>query len=234
VAVDEKYFYVIDDARIARHDKQTGQFLNEWVGQPGGAIRHLNSGIVQDGLLVCSHSNFPELPMNNSLEFFDLVALQPVKSIAVTGEHGSLVWAERKAGFRWACFANYDGVGGVPGRDHRETLFAKFDEQFQLVETWHFPPQVLAAFKPMSSSGGSWGDDGLLYVTVHDAKELYVLRLPKSGSTLEYITTIDVPFEGQAWSWDRSQMRVLYAISRPKGEVAIVRVPEIAADLMRH
>ena len=57
---------------------------------------------------------------------------------------------------------------------------------------------VISAWGTMSSSGGSWGDDGLLYVTGHDARELYVLRLPERGPVLDYVTTIDVPFEGQA------------------------------------
>jgi hypothetical protein len=226
VAVGEKWFYVIDDTRLARHEKQTGEFLNEWKDPPGGTIRHLNSGIVQDGLLVCSHSNFPDLPTTNSLESFDLMTLQPVKSVSVTGEPGSLVWAERRDGFWWACFANYDPPLGASGRDHRDTLFAKLDDQFRLVQSWHFPARVLQKFKPWSCSGGSWGDDGLLYVTGHDAKELYVLRVPKSGSVLEFVTTIEVPFEGQAWSWDRSQERVLYAVSRKTSEVVMAFLPK--------
>jgi dipeptidyl aminopeptidase/acylaminoacyl peptidase len=158
--------------------------------------------------------------------------LQPVRSVNVTGEHGSLVWAERKDGFWWACFANYDAPVGAPGRDHRHTIFAKLDDRFRLVNSWRFPSQVLAAFKPWSCSGGSWGDDGLLYATGHDAKMLYVLRLPKSGPALESVTTIEVPFEGQAWAWDRSQERGIYAISRPRSEVVVVRLPEMPAELM--
>jgi hypothetical protein len=83
----------------------------------------------------------------------------------------------------------------------------------------------------MSSSGGSWGDDGLLYVTGHDAKEMYVLRLPARGVKLEYVTTIAVPFEGQAFAWDPSERRVAYGITRSTGEVVVARIPEIPVAL---
>ena len=73
---------------------------------------------------------------------------------------------------------------------------------------------------------------GLLYVTGHDAKELYVLRLPRQGSTLEYVTTIDVPFEGQAWAWDRSEGRILYGIVRRTREVVVARIPEVPAAVL--
>jgi hypothetical protein len=92
---------------------------------------------------------------------------------------------------------------------------------------------VVAAWGASSSSGGSWGDDGLLYATGHDAKELYVLRLPKLGSTLEYVTTIDLPFEGQSWAWDRSEKRIIYGITRSTREVVVARIPEVPAALWR-
>ena len=80
--------------------------------------------------------------------------------------------------------------------------------------------------------GGSWGDDGLLYTTGHDEKQLYVLRLPKMGVTLDYVTTIEVPFEGQSWAWGRSERRVIYGIIRRTGEVVVARIPELPAELL--
>jgi hypothetical protein len=95
--------------------------------------------------------------------------------------------------------------------------------------SWLFPPQVMATWGDSSCSGGDWGDDGLLYVTGHDAAELHVLRLPGQGVTLEYVTTIDVPFEGQAWAWDRSRKgeRVIYGISRARQEIIAARIPAL-------
>ena len=74
----------------------------------------------------------------------------------------------------------------------------------------------------------------MLYVTGHDAAELYVLRLPRHGVTLEYVTTIDVPFEGQAWAWDRTNPgeRIIYGISRRFGQIIAARIPEVPENLL--
>jgi hypothetical protein len=233
VAVDDRHFYGIGNFVVGKYDKRTGERVGEWIGLNGGPIIHLNGGHVQDGLLVLAHSNFPQLPMASSLEYFDPVTVRPVRSLSLGVRHGSLTWAERKDGCWWACFAQYSDKGGTPGRDNRWTIFGKFDDRWQQLESWLFPPQVVAAWGASSSSGGSWGDDGLLYVTGHDAKELYVLRLPKLGVALEYVTTIDVPFEGQSWAWDRGAKRILYGISRPTRTVVVARIPELPAELRR-
>ncbi len=232
VAVDAKYFYGIGNYVVGKYDKVTGERVAEWVGLRGGATIHLNGGLIQDGLLVMAHSNFPQLPMASSLEYFDPATVQPVKSVSLGIRHGSLTWAEKKDGFWWACFAHYNDQGTAPGTDNRFTMVGKFDEHWQVIESWIFPPQVVANWGPSSSSGGSWGDDGLLYTTGHDEKELYVLRLPKMGVTLDYVTTIEVPFEGQSWAWDRTDKRVIYGIIRRTGEVVVARIPEIPAKIL--
>ena len=198
----------------------------------GGATIHLNGGLIQDGQLVLAHSNFPQLPMASSLEYFDPVTVQPVKSVSLGIRHGSLTWAEKKDGFWWACFAHYNDQGTAAGTDNRSTLFGKFDDQWNVLESWIFPAQVVTHWGKSSSSGGSWGDDGLLYTTGHDEKELYVLRLPKMGVALEYVTTIEVPFEGQSWAWDRSDKRIIYGIIRRTGEVVVARIPELPKTLL--
>ncbi|MEO6244236.1 MAG: hypothetical protein ABIQ12_02265 [Opitutaceae bacterium] len=231
VAVDDRFFYGIGNYVVGKYDKVTGERVAEWVGLRGGATIHLNGGLVQDGLLVLAHSNFPQLPMASSLEYFDPATVRPVKSQSLGIRHGSLTWAEKRDGFWWACFAHYNDQGTAPGADNRSTVVGKFDERWQVVESWLFPPQVVASWGRSSSSGGSWGDDGLLYTTGHDEKDLYVLRLPKMGVTLDYVTTIAVPFEGQSWAWDRSDKRVVYGISRTSGEVIVARIPELPASL---
>jgi hypothetical protein len=232
VAVDAHYFYGIGNYVVGKYDKLTGERLAEWVGLRGGPTIHLNGGIVQDGQLVMAHSNFPQQPMASSVEYFDLATVQPAKSVSLGIRYGSLTWAEKKDGFWWACFAHY--TNAVTGTDNRSTLVGKFDEHWQLLESWIFPPQVVAQWGKASSSGGSWGDDGLLYATGHDEKELYVLRLPKMGVALEYVTTIAVPFEGQSWAWDRSEKRVIYGINRSTSEVVVVRIPELPEQLRQH
>lgn len=232
VAVDAHHFYGIGNYVVGKYDKTTGARVAEWVGLRGGATIHLNGGLIQDGQLVLAHSNFPQLPMASSLEYFDPVTVQPVKSVSLGIRHGSLTWAEKKDGFWWACFAHYNDQGTAPGTDNRSTLFGKFDDQWNLLESWIFPTQVVTNWGKSSSSGGSWGDDGLLYTTGHDEKELYVLRLPKMGVALEYVTTIEVPFEGQSWAWDRSDKRVIYGIIRRTGEVVVARIPELPKTLL--
>jgi hypothetical protein len=231
VAVDAKHFYGIGNYVVGKYDKVTGERVAEWVGLRGGATVHLNGGLIQDGQLVLAHSNFPQLPMASSLEYFDPASVRPVKSVSLGIRHGSLTWAEKKDGFWWACFAHYNDQGTAPGTDNRSTMVGKFDENWQLLESWLFPPQVVASWGKSSCSGGSWGDDGLLYTTGHDASELYVLRLPKMGVTLEYVTMIKVPFEGQSWAWDRTDRRVIYGIIRRTGEVVVAKVPELPAAL---
>lgn len=232
VAVDRDHFYGIGNFIVGKYDKRTGERVGEWIGLRGGPIIHLNGGLVQDGLLVLSHSNFPQLPMASSVEYFDPATVRPVRSVSLGLRHGSLTWAERRDGEWWACFAHYNDQGFEPGRDQRWTHVARFDDRWQMLESWLFPPQVVATWGKSSCSGGGWGPDGLLYATGHDAKELYVMRLPRLGSVLEYVTTIDVPFEGQSWAWDPAEPRVVYGIIRRTREVVVARIPEVPAALL--
>ncbi len=234
VAVDAEHFYGIGNHALVKHRKDTGERVAHWFGPRNGAIIHLNSGWVDGDRLVLSHSNFPQLPMASTLETYDARTLEPLASHALGLRLGSLTWAVRRDGFWWACFANYNDGGTTPGFDQRWTHVAKFNDDWQELQAWLFPPQVIATWGDSACSGGDWGDDGLLYVTGHDLPELHVLRLPKQGVTLEYVTTIDVPFEGQSWAWDRSAVgeRVIYGISRAKQEVIVARIPEVPATLL--
>jgi len=233
VAVDAEHFYGIGNHALVKHRKDTGARVAEWFGPRGGAIIHLNSGWLDGDRLVLSHSNFPQLPMASSLEIYDSRSLQPIENYSFGIRLGSLTWAVRHQGSWWACFANYNDNGSPPEVDQRWTYVAQFDDNWQQRQSWLFPPQVIATWGDSACSGGDWGDDGLLYVTGHDAPELHVLRLPKQGVTLEYVTTIDVPFEGQSWAWDRSARgeRVIYGISRARQEVIVARIPEVPATL---
>lgn len=109
------------------------------------------------------------------------------------------------------------------GRDNRWTTLVKFTSTWQQLEAWAFPSNVLQAFSPYSTSGGTWGYDGLIYCTGHDKPELYVLKLPERGHTLQYVKTIPTISEGQAFSIDRSvkDKRVLYGITRNDNYVIV-------------
>jgi len=231
-AVDGRYFYGIGNHVLVKHRKDSGERVAEWISPRGGPVVHFNAGFVEDDRLVLAHSNFPQLPMASSLEVHDAGTLAPISSHSFGIRLGSLTWAVRRGGSWWACFANYNDAGTTPGFDQRWTYFGQFDDRWQLLRSWLFPPQVIATWGVSSCSGGDWGDDGLLYTTGHDAPELCVLQLPRQGVTLEHVTTIDVPFEGQGWAWDRSRRgeRVIYGISRRRKEIIAARIPTIRAD----
>ncbi len=231
VCVDAEHFYGIGNHALVKHRKDTGERVAHWFGPTGGPIIHINSGWVDGDRLVLSHSNFSQLPMASSLEFYDKHTLQPTGSYSFGIRLGSLTWAVRHNGFWWACFANYNDSGTTPGFDQRWTFLAQFDDDWQQLQSWLFPPQVIGTWHESSCSGGDFGDDGFLYVTGHDEALLHVLRLPKQGVTLEYVTTVKVPFEGQSWAWDRSAGRVIYGISRARQEVIAANIPVLPQGL---
>jgi hypothetical protein len=229
-AVDAKHFYGIGNRTLVKHRKDSGARVAEWTSPEGGPIVHFNSGYVARGRLVLAHSNFPQLPMASSLEMHDARTLAPVSSHSFGFRLGSLTWAVRHRGFWWACFANYNDRGTTPGFDQRWTHLGQFDDLWQMRQSWLFPQSIVATWGDSACSGGDWGDDGFLYVTGHDAPELYVMRLPRQGVLLEHMATIEVPIEGQGWAWDRSLLpdqRVIYGISRRNREIVAAQIPPL-------
>ena len=233
-AVDDEHFYAVVNYAIGKYRKKDGAKVTGWRGERGGAFRHLNSCYAAAGELVCAHSNFPELPMASSLEIFDARDLAHKSSRALGFSLGSLTWAERRKTDQggeewWAGFAHYDGKGGEPGRPHTYASVARFDAEWRLLEQWLLPASVLAPMAPHAASGGSFGPDGLIYLTGHDRREIYVVAPPRAGVRLEHLATIEINAEGQAFAWDRSQAdkRILYAISRPSREVRAFEIPSL-------
>jgi len=226
VAVDGRSFYAVANSDIGRYDKITGGRTGGWSGDPK-LFPHLNSCAAIAAELVCASSNYPAAPMASTVEVFDRAALTHTRSIPLGTQPGSLTWLARQGGAWWACFANYDGKGGEAGRDHTATALVKFDDAWRPLGQWRFPPSVLERFKPSSASGGVWGDDGLLYVSGHDAGEVYVLRVPPAGGELEHVATISAPIEGQAIALDPGEGRMLYGIVRKTRQVVAMRLPRV-------
>ncbi len=226
VAVDREYVYTVSNNTLAKYDKASGAKLAEWNGDRR-RFPHINSCTVIAAELVCANSNFPAVPHWSSVEFFDPATLAHRRSVALGPGRGSLTWVERRDGAWFATFANYDGTGGEPPRDHRHTVLVRFDDDWRQTLAWSFPAEVLRRFAPMSSSGGGFGPDGLLYVTGHDHPELYVLRLPVAGAELEHVATIPAAIEGQAIDWDETAPGELYGISRARREIVRLRVPAL-------
>ncbi len=224
VAADATSFYAIDNSRIARYDRATGQRTGLWKGDPD-RFPHLNSCILRARELVCAGSNYPKTPMESRVEVFDPVAMRHLRTIDLGRQGGSLTWADWKDGAWWAGFANYDGRGGEAGRDHTATKVVKFDGRWRPLATWTFPPEVLARMKPYSASGGAWGPNGRLYVTGHDRSEVYVLDAPAGGGVLTLVATLPTAMGGQAIAFDPTG--ALFGIRRASGEVVEMRLPPV-------
>ncbi len=223
VAVGPRDVYAISNWELVRYDKKTGEKRAEWTGDKA-RFPHINSCAVIAKALVCASSNFPAAPHVSTVEVFDPMTLAHRRSISLGPGTGSVTWVDRHDGAWWAMFANYDGKGGEPPRDHRHTTLVKFDDQWRRLEAWALPPTVLERIAPMSISGGGWGPDGRLYLSGHDRPELYVMRLPQGGGVLDHLDTIGMEAEGQGVDWDESESGVLYGITRRTREILAMRV----------
>ncbi len=223
VAVDGSFFYVISNTSVYKYKKEDGNMVAFFDGKKEGVMKHLNGGIVRKGKLYCAHSNFPNSPMASSIEIFDTRTMQHIGSHSFGLFGGSATWIDDKDGYWWVAFANYNGKHSSEGRDNRWTQLVKFTKKWEKVSSWVYPANVLEAFAPFSNSGGTWNRDGELYATGHDPRELYVLKIPVSGFTLQYIRTIPIINKGQGIALDRSVKtgETLYAVNREDNSIIV-------------
>lgn len=221
VAVDATHFYAIANTEIGKYRKADGSRVAGWKGDPHGPIKHLNAGIVLDGRLYCAHSNFPSLPEESSLEIFDTATMAHLERHAIEHPPGSLTWIVRRNGGWFACFAHY-----AKSSDPALSRVARLDEHWQVLQAWAFPADLIAHFAGSSSSGGDFGPDGHLYVTGHDARELYVLDLPPAGKEAIWRDTIPLSTAGQAFAWDPTAPSLLYSIERRTREVVVSKIEQ--------
>lgn len=225
-AADAKSVYAIDNNIIARYDKKTRQKTGEWRADPE-RFSHLNSCSLRGRFLVCANSNYPQTPMASSVVWVNTETMRLARVRQLGRAFGSLTWIQWRKGSWWACFAHYDGRGGEKGYDHRATVLVRYDSKFKARATYRFPDSVLTKFSPSSSSGGSWNSDGMLYVTGHDKREIYALRLPARSNTLIHIATISSPTAGQGIGWDPSTPRMLWSIERATKTLVASHIPEV-------
>ena len=233
IAVDASYFYVVNNYTIEKHDKATGRIVARWSGQAeGDPLIHLDSLVELDGRLYAAHSNYPVTPMTSSVEIWDADAMQHTGTHSFGIYRGSFTWLDRHGGYWWGTFANYDkvqpGETGAYGHTNN-TQVVKFDDDFQVLQAWTLPREILDRMRPMSNSGGSWGPDGMLYLTGHDRGEVYVMQVPAAGATLDWVATVSVPvLEGQGIAWDRSAPgRYLWGINKAERKAVKVKMPVI-------
>jgi hypothetical protein len=255
VAVDDSYFYAIDNTVITKHDKKNGREVARftWSGVGKNPLIHLDSGVVLDGKLYTAHSNYSEWPMLSSLEIWDARTLKHIGTHSFGIQWGSLTWVDYHDGAWYAMFANYNaekphpdplnpnGYEDTPRVSVREpygykraTVLVKYTRDFQVLESWAMPDELLANARTgdMSISGGSWGPDGSLWITGHDNPEIHKVAFPEIGSKLVLLKTYPlgkdpasnsnegVSIRGQGIAWDHSQCGFLYGIIRATDEEA--------------
>lgn len=211
VAVDADAWFAINNRTIGRYDQASGQRTHSWTAPADSPVKHMNSGRVYQGRLYCANSNWPQAPLENTIEVLDANNLQHLQRLTFDESAGAINWVDRHADAWWVAFAFY-------GPDQvRKTYLQRFDDHWQPTGKWTFPEAVIQRFLPNSNSGGGFGPDGKLYVTGHDHAELYVLQLPTSpapgsqagdtpvagtSGTLQYLTTLEAPIAGQGIAWD--------------------------------
>jgi len=228
VAVSADRLYAVSDHGIQALDRRTGRALATITDDD--RYQHL-SGCIVRRTLVCAHSNFPNLPMVNSIETFDLNTLRPVASHPLADVRGSLTWIVPWGDGWLACLANYDGRGGAAGRDHAATLIVQLSPRLTTERTFRLPAPVLDRLAPDSVTGGAIGRNGLLYVTGHDRAEAYVLAIPLRGDMLHHVATIPMPTDGQAIAFDPVAPLLLWSVDRPHQQLVASLIPAI--DLRR-
>lgn len=212
VAVDHDYIYVVGNYVIAAYGKDTRNKVHEWSCPEGEPLIHLNAGIVENGQLWTTHSNYPGVPMTSSIEVWNIPRLQHARTHSFGIRWGSLTWIDLHNGSWYACFAHYANRAAEPDRNPAWTQFVRFDENLKFVEGWVFPPGLIAEFGKYSSSGGAFGPDGRLYITGHDHKKLYVVEFPEMGSEMRWVDTIPFASEGQAFAFDPEKPWRIYSI----------------------
>lgn len=224
VATDDRHVYAITNDAIGKYDRVSGVRVARWQGDPR-IFRHMNSCAMVRAELVCAASNYPAVPMASSVEWFDVKTMRHVRTRSLGPGRGSLTWLDWRDGSWWACFANYAGNGGEPGRDHRLTTLVRYSPEFVEQGAWLFSETVLARFAPYSSSGGVWTRGGDLIVTGHHTPEAYVLRLPDAGSRLDHVATFATPTGGQAIAVDARDPALLWSVDRGAKQLVASRLP---------
>jgi hypothetical protein len=244
VAVDAEHFFAISNRVVERFERGSGALVRRWQGPADGPVVHLNSGVVLDGVLYCAHSNYPAVPMRSSIERFDAETLRHLGRRLLPDAPGSATWVDRHDGAWWVGFAHYAGRGGVAGKGPEATTLVRFDDDagalrrrrwcastttlvrfdddWRAVGSWRYPASVVERFGRYSSSGGAWGPGGLLYVTGHDAPEVYALRLPEAGFVLDRVAVLPAPIAGQGIAFDPRNPASLWGIVRRLREVRVM------------
>jgi len=219
VAADGKFFYGIGNQTIVKYTYK-GEAVARWQETDPELIRHFDGGIVIDGFLYCSHSNYPEVPMASSVEVFDTRDLRHVQTISLGIESGSCTWVVRGDDCWYLGFAHYDRSGGGAGgevlKDASWTQIVRYDNEWRRTQAWILPKGLVDQLRPNSISGCLYVN-GKFYCTGHDATQVFILEFPPYGMRMKLTGTIEIPFKGQGIALDDEGF--LWGIDRKTGSV---------------
>lgn len=212
-AADAQFLFAIHNTSVAKYDRKTGAR----VAVSTGEAVHLNSGFFWEGKLYCAHSNYPKQPEASSLLVLDpaTMRLAPFKDFGDFG--GSLTWAVRLDDTWWCNFAHY-------GEHNARTFLVQFSPEWKELRRFTYPEAVLKQLGKYSLSGGVWRSR-LLYVTGHDDRVMFRLRLPQTGTVLEFVDQQEAPFTGQGIASDPVTWG-LVGIDRAKREIVAARLDQ--------
>ena len=220
VAVDEAYFYALDNTVIGKYRRTDGALIARFAAPHNGLIRHMNSCYARAGRLWCANSNYSQVPHGSSVEVFDTETMTHADSHSLgLTEEGSLTWFDEWKDGWIAGFAHYSGKGGVPFKDSAYSSIVTYDTDWRRTGGWLIPESAIARMAPYAASGGALGPDGLLYMLGHDRPEMYVMARPVMGPTLIHVATIALDAPGQAFSFVPGTARQVFAIDRKQGLV---------------
>jgi hypothetical protein len=205
VVVDDDYIYAIGNRKIGKYNKKNGKKIMT----RNTNFKHFNAGKVLDDKLYVTHNPEGE---QNSVVVFDTDDLTMLESINVDTNGGSLTWIDHDGSSWWGCVAYYDDEVG-------RTRLVKFNSNWKVVRAIKYPKVLTDKFKPNSNSGGQFIGKGLVALTGHDKKELYVVSV---GNNMKLEKIIDIPFTGQGISVDD---QYLYGTIRSSKNVIAINFP---------
>lgn len=228
VAVDETYFYPVDNNLIGKYRRDTGELVGRFMVPPKGLLRHMNSCYARDEKLWCANSNYSLTPHASSVEVFDAATMTHEASWSLgLMDEGSLTWFDDLGEDRIAGFAHYSKNGGVAFKGSEFSGVVVYDDEWRRKGGWMLPESVITRMAPYAASGGALGPDGLLYLLGHDLPEMYVVAKPGMGPVLIHVATISLEAEGQAFSFVPGEAREVFTIDRHNGKVRHIALPEI-------
>jgi len=208
-AANATHLFAITNKKIGKYDRATGKR----IATSEGPASHLNSGFFWQGRLLAAHSNYPAVPEKSQILQLDVETMQLTLFHDFKDYGGSLTWVVYRDEHWWCHFAKY-------GAENAGSFLVQLTPQWEEVRRWKLPPELIAELGRYSLSGGLWSGD-LLYVTGHDARMLYRLRVPGDAEVLQWVDSEPVPFSGQGIAVDPATPDTIIGIDRPTRRLLI-------------